>query len=100
MSHFTSRIHTRRSLAGQTIYQVMLIISCVAFAVAVFFPVYEYITLYSGDQPAPTVRPATKPAVTPEEEAPAPTEAEEGEAEEGEAPAAEGDAEMPPADTE
>ncbi len=86
MSHFTSRIHMRRSLAGQTIYQVMLIISCVAFAVAVFFPVYEYITLYSGEQPAPTVSPATTPTVAPEDEAPAPAEAAEGE--------------TPPADTE
>ena len=39
--------HTTRQ-AGQTIYQTMLIISCVALALAVFFPVYELIDLYRG----------------------------------------------------
>jgi len=40
--------HHATSQAGQTIYQTMLIISCVALALAVFFPVYELFDLYRG----------------------------------------------------
>ena len=46
----TIRQHAHRvaSQTGQTIYQTMLIISCVALALAVFFPVYELFDLYRG----------------------------------------------------
>jgi len=40
--------HRTASQSGQTIYQTMLIISCVALALAVFFPVYELFDLYRG----------------------------------------------------
>ena len=75
-----------RTQAGQTIYQTMLAISCVMLALAVFFPVFEYVWLYRGPArpdmfregtvslPA---RPSAPPAATEGEgasEAPAPAE--------------------------
>ena len=44
----TIRSRPPASGRGQTIYQVLLIISCVAVALATFFPIYEYFELYSG----------------------------------------------------
>ena len=81
-----------RAQTGQTIYQTMLVISCVMLVLAVFFPVFEYFLLYRGparpdmfreatvSSPA---RPSAPPAATEGEgasEAPAPA-AGEGEAE-------------------
>jgi hypothetical protein len=66
--------------AGQSVYEVMLILACAAMALAVFFAAYEYLSYYHGpSQPesAPAVAPrpqprAPAPAVSP---APAPTAA-------------------------
>ena len=35
--------------SGQTVYQVLLIVAAFAVALAAFFPLYEYVTLYRGD---------------------------------------------------
>jgi len=67
----------RRPQRAATVYHTMLIIACVAMAVAVFFPVYEYMTLYRGpvqmrkfpNAEAPRVT-APAPAPTPAESAP------------------------------
>ena len=42
-----------RRQAGQSIFQTMLIISCVAMAVALVFPIIELVTLYQGPEPQP-----------------------------------------------
>ena len=77
--------------AGQSIYQTMLIISCVALALAVFFPVYEYVDLYRVPGARPSRRAPIERDETIEEtaepaegasEAPAPAEGEEEAAEE------------------
>lgn len=69
-----------RSLqSGQTIYQTMLIVACVALLLAVFFPVYEYFELYHGpvksskfpSSGAPIAAPVARPRA-PAAEAPAP----------------------------
>ena len=62
--------HRTASQTGQTIYQTMLIISCVALALAVFFPVYELFDLYRG----PTKFGKGTASVTPRTQTPEPTE--------------------------
>jgi hypothetical protein len=47
-----SFMHRRLTMAGQTIYHVMLIIACVALAIAITFPVIEYLGLYRS----PTIK--------------------------------------------
>ena len=82
-----------RSQAGQGIYQTMLIIACVALALAVFFPVYEFFSYYSGDDDTPT---ATRSAQPGPREEPAPV-AEPGEPEETVEPVEESGGEPEPA---
>jgi hypothetical protein len=71
-------MHRTGRSTGQSIYEVMLILSCAAMALAVFFTAYEYVSYYHGEaktvpplghptanvaRPAP--RTAAAPAVTP-----------------------------------
>lgn len=81
---------------GQSVFQTMLIISCVALALGIFFAVFEYYDLYRGEirlhkfvraeispvadrQPAPAPAAAEETAASPDEsEAPPPAEAGEG----------------------
>jgi len=94
-----------RSQAGQGIYQTMLIIACVALALAVFFPVYEFFDYYSGGDVSstttrpPQARPREEPAVAEPGETPAPAETTEapGEPEETVEPAEENGGEPEPA---
>ena len=76
-------MHKASTQAGQTICHAMLTISCVALALAIFFPVYELLELYRGEVrvhkfvPKVTrrVEPTTEEAAEPEpttEEAPEP----------------------------
>ena len=63
-----------------TVYEVMLILSCAAVALALFFAAYEYVTLYRGSGPsvpaghaAAAASPVTRPTPPPETKtAPAP----------------------------
>ena len=82
-----------RGASGQAIYQTMLIIAAVALAVAIFFPVYEYVELQRGEVPLYKFdRSARLPGQRAAQPKARPAEAEEakeaGEAEEagGEAP--------------
>ena len=78
-----------------SIYGVMLIVSCVAMAIAIFFPTFEYFTLYRGPvRPVKSVggTPTAERAPARQPEAPEAPEAEEApepEAEAGEPPAEE-----------
>jgi len=88
--------------AGQTIFQTMLIISCVALAVGIFFPVYEFFRLYRGEpnlHKFERQRVSPRPAPAPPEPAkpePAEEPAEPAEASEAPAPAEEPTAEEKP----
>ena len=95
-----------RSQAGQGIYQTMLIIACVALALAVFFPVYEFFDYYSGGDVSPTTgrspqarsREEPSPVAEPGETvAPAETTGAPGEPEETVEPAEESGGEPEPA---
>jgi len=84
----------RRPQAGATIYHAMLGIACVALAVAIVFPVYEYVELYTGPVRAykfPEAGGTPPPLVTPAapQPAPAPGPVEAAPAEETPAPAEE-----------
>jgi hypothetical protein len=77
----------RRRGSGQSIYTVLLILSCVALGVAVFFPTFEYALLYRGEphvykfdldakiKTTPARKPKPPPAAPAAEPAPADTEA-------------------------
>ena len=56
---------------GQTIYQTMLIIACVMLAIAIFFPVYEYVTLYRGEAAPDSMGVSTPREATPQPAGPA-----------------------------
>lgn len=89
-------LHARRAQAGQTIFHTMLIISCVALALAIFFPIYELFELHRGEvrehkfvpSAAPAAAPTPKPTPKPKE-APEPAPPAEGGAEEAPKPAEE-----------
>ena len=70
----TRCVRFRRPQTGQTIYQAMLGISLVALAVAITFPVYEYIELYHKPPDvtprSSTVAPTPPPATATETPAP------------------------------
>jgi hypothetical protein len=53
MTRFTNT-SVKRTLSGQTIYQAMLVMTCVALALAITFPILEYISLYAQDAPSST----------------------------------------------
>jgi hypothetical protein len=73
----TTLTSVRRRAAGQTIYQAMLVMTCVALLLALIFPVIEFIGLYAGPGPreydpeVPAIAPA---APAPAAEAPAPAD--------------------------
>ena len=94
MSRIGRRFSMQSSQAGVTIYVTMLIVSCVALAVAVFFPAYEYFDLQYevviGAGPSVTTRPPPEGETEPPDTEP--TDGEEG-AEETEPPEGEGPAE-------
>jgi len=80
--------------SGQSVYHTMLAIACVAMALGIFFPVYEYFTLYYGPErpykfeeagvaSAPRPAPPAPAAPGAEEKTEAPAAKDEG----GEAPA-------------
>ena len=65
--------------SGQSLSEIMLILAAAAAALAVFFPTYEYLTLYRGQgipykfepsaavaPPASAAQPKAEPAKTPE----------------------------------
>ena len=80
------RAMAARRRTGESAYMILLIISCVALAVAVFFPTFEYFALYRGEPVAykfdrgATARPLVKEYVpkpgpaAPAAPAPAPTQ--------------------------
>lgn len=90
--------HVRKahSQAGKYTYMAMLIVACVALAIAITFPVYEYIVLYHGveDSGPDTVAGtgAAEPEATPVTPAPDVEKAEEAKPEAGKAPTAPEDA--------
>ena len=106
MSSFRRTFRSPQLCVGQTIYVTLLILSCIALAAAIFFPVFEYVDLYRGEdvrlhkfEATGTRMPSSAQPATPKPEAPA---AEEAPAGEGEATAepAEGAEEAPaPVDT-
>ena len=69
MSVIRRNQHLAHGQTGQTIYQTMLIISCIALAVAVFFPAFEFIQDYKG----PSAPAAEEPPPASQEPAPADT---------------------------
>jgi len=60
MNVIRRNLQTISRQAGQSIYQTMLIIACVALAVAIFFPVFEFVQYYRGPSAADAA--ATTPA--------------------------------------
>lgn len=62
-------LNVPRARSGQSIYQIMLVLTCAAMAVAAFFPTWEYFKTYRGPvvegQRIPRALPAaTSPAGT------------------------------------
>lgn len=48
----------RRGSAGDAVYKVLLIAACVATALAAFFPIYEWVTLYRTPESLPNAEKA------------------------------------------
>ena len=42
-------MHRTVRSAGQSVYEVLLILACAAMALAVFFTAYEYVSYYHGE---------------------------------------------------
>jgi hypothetical protein len=42
-----------RRQAGDAVYKILLILACVAMALAAFFPIYEWMTLYKAPESLP-----------------------------------------------
>jgi hypothetical protein len=68
MNSIRLTLAARGRRTGESAYMILLIIACVALAVAVFFPAFEYFMLYRGDpvaykwDPGATVRTTAAPA--------------------------------------
>jgi hypothetical protein len=75
MNAIRHAIRPGRSQSGQSIYQTLLIISCVALALALFFPTYEYFDYYHGPGRYPRFGGAGGTAYTPSAPAPRPAPA-------------------------
>ncbi|MGD0999114.1 MAG: hypothetical protein ABSA67_00330 [Candidatus Brocadiia bacterium] len=64
--------------AGQSVYEVMLIIACAAMLLAVVFAAHEYISFYQGPpkpykfEPTATTMPVSRPPAPARTAAPAP----------------------------
>jgi len=74
MNRVYRRFSFGRGQAAQTIYQTMMVLSCIALAIAIFFPVYEYLTVYRAPfktHKFATTSYAPRPATTPGRPAPA-----------------------------
>jgi hypothetical protein len=65
-------MHRTARSTGQSVYEVMLILSCAAMALAVFFAAYEYVSYYHGEaKPVPQLGSAgTGPKAAPRAAAP------------------------------
>ena len=84
--------------SGQSVYHTMLAIACVAMALGIFFPVYEYFTLYHGPERPYKFEGAGAPS-TPRPAPPAPAAPGAGEKKEGSAAEGEGGEKPAPAET-
>jgi len=60
-----------RGRSGQSIYEIMLIVSCVALGLAIFFPTYEFFELYRGEVRPHKFEAAGGPAIGPSAPVPA-----------------------------
>ncbi len=56
MNVMVRSLRFRRADSGDAVYKILLIVACVAMALAAFFPIYEWVTLYKAPETLPAAQ--------------------------------------------